>query len=273
MPDADGTGRADPDSHRAGVTVYREVSLLMKKAEDLRRSGKPREALAIYKDLLARLLSLKRNNPAWDTALTSKTVDLCRARIESLENALGAGAGAAPAGSPHLRTEAGETAPRRPAESTPEGGEHTVHGFLDRLIAENRGSVAAYRERARLRLAQEMYALAADDYRRVIEMEGEEIDSLYGLGTACEKLAEKLDAAGKRDEASERFRDAAAAYKKVIWRDPRYAPAYYSLGCVYARMGMRADAVHYFRKARAIAGEDTEIARRARYNIGLLGER
>lgn len=127
------------------------------------------------------------------------------------------------------------------------------------------------RERARLYLSRGMYEPAAEDFGKLIAFGEADIDSYYGLGTACEKWAEKLESSGKAKEASEKYRDAIAAFKQVVWRQHAYAPAYYSLGCVYARLSRRDDAIYYFRKAVETSGAGSDLARRAAYNIQLLG--
>ena len=93
-----------------------------------------------------------------------------------------------------------------------------------------------------------------------------------GVVTPREKGAEKWGAGGGGGGASEKYRDAALEYKAVLWRRPDYPPACYSLGCVYARMGKKDDALYYFRKTLERAEKDSDLARRARYNMKLLGE-
>jgi len=139
-----------------------------------------------------------------------------------------------------------------------------------RMVSGSDGSDIA-RQRARILLSQGMYESAAEDFWKIIATGGGDLDSYYSLGTAYEKWAESLDAAGKEKEASERYRDAIAAFKQAIWLNHAYAPAYYSMGCIYARLKMRDDALHYFRKAIENSEAGSDLARRAAHNVQLLG--
>ncbi|MCX6356636.1 MAG: tetratricopeptide repeat protein [Candidatus Aureabacteria bacterium] len=140
------------------------------------------------------------------------------------------------------------------------------------LIDGNPEHPDAYLERAVIYLRQKQYDRAAEDYRRVISCRGSDMEAYYGLGTVCEQWAETLFSRGKEKEAYDRYRDAIAAYKEVLWRAPGYAPAFYSLGCVYSRLGKTQDAAYYFKKTVETADAESDIARRARYNISLMGE-
>ena len=143
---------------------------------------------------------------------------------------------------------------------------------LTALLERAPESFEAWRLRGGLLLAKGDYRRAVGDYRRAIAAGGGDIDSRYGLGTALEKWAETLDAEGAGEAAAERYRAAAAEYKAVLWKRPDYPPACYSLGCVCARLHNRDDAAHYFRKTLEQAEDDSELARRARYIMKLLGE-
>lgn len=144
---------------------------------------------------------------------------------------------------------------------------------LTALLARVPDSAEALRTRAGLRLAQGEYGAAVDDYRRAVAIGGGDLEAHYGLGTSLEKWAEKLEAEGAGNKAAEKYRDAAIEYKTVLWARPDYPPACYSLGCVYARMDKRDDALHYFRKTLERVEKDSELARRVRYNMKLMGER
>lgn len=142
---------------------------------------------------------------------------------------------------------------------------------LDRLIGSNPEYAEAYLERAKIYLRQKLYERAVEDYRKVLSCGGDEVEGHYGLGTVYGKWGEQLSSVKRADMASEKYRDAIAAYKEVLWRCPGYAPACYSLGCTYARLGQREDAAFYFQKTVEHAGRDSDLSRRARYNISLMG--
>ncbi|MDD5557781.1 MAG: tetratricopeptide repeat protein [bacterium] len=152
------------------------------------------------------------------------------------------------------------------------GDEGGAAAILSALLEQHPGHAAAHRERAGIRLRMGEYAAAAEDFRRAAGHGPADVDLQYGLGTACEREGERLQSAGREREAHERYRDAAEAFKQVLWLEPGYAPALYSIGCVYARLGKRDDAVHYFRRAAEGAGEGSDLERRARYNLRLLGD-
>ena len=155
------------------------------------------------------------------------------------------------------------------AEKGDTGGAIAVLGAL---LEKAPDFAEAWGARAKLLLAKQEYARAVEDYRKALAIEGGDIESHYGMGTALEKWAEKIEAEGGGGGASEKYRDAALEYKAVLWRRPDYPPACYSLGCVYARMGKKDDALYYFRKTLERAEKDSDLARRARYNMKLLGE-
>lgn len=153
-------------------------------------------------------------------------------------------------------------------DGDPEGAISVLGALLDRTpdLAE------AWGARAAILLARQEYARAVDDYRKALAIGGGDIETHYGLGTALEKWAEKTEAEGDARGAGEKYRDAALEYKAVLWRRPEYPPACYSLGCVYARMGKKDDALYYFRKTLERVEKDSDMARRTRYNMKLMGE-
>jgi hypothetical protein len=136
---------ADSDDHHAGLAVYREIALLMKKADELKGRGKSDEALTMYRDLIEKLLFFQKNNPSWNNALTKQDIELCRRRIEELEGP--------PGSSPHpsvYRTVSPPQTGPRPAGATDSGmttdsdadtmGGHPIHpvepeSLLDRARA------------------------------------------------------------------------------------------------------------------------------------------
>ena len=143
--------------------------------------------------------------------------------------------------------------------------------ILEDALEYNPENAVAYLERAELFLSKKQYDYAANDYRAAI-YHGETGGKVhYGLGTAYEKQAEKLESTGTKKDAMDKYRDAVAEYKEALWQDHDYALAYYSLGCVYSRMGMREDAIYYFKKTLRTASRGSEVINRARYNIRLLG--
>jgi tetratricopeptide (TPR) repeat protein len=152
-----------------------------------------------------------------------------------------------------------------------EGRDEDALLLLNGLILENDEFMAAYLERAKIYLHKGVYDLAVVDFREAISCRAGNVEAHYNLGIAYEKWAEKLEAAGGGPRAYEKFREAIGEYKKAVWYDPGYAPAYYGLGCACSRMGMRDDARHYFQKAIETSERDSGIARRARYNLLLLG--
>ena len=155
------------------------------------------------------------------------------------------------------------------AEKGDTGGAIVVLGAL---LEQAPDFAEAWGARAKFLLANQEYARAVEDYRKAVAIEGGDIESHYGMGTALEKWAEKIEAEEGGGGASEKYRDAALEYKAVLWRRPDYPPACYSLGCVYARMGKKDDALYYFRKTLERVEKDSDLARRARYNMKLLGE-
>jgi len=153
-----------------------------------------------------------------------------------------------------------------------EGSHEEALLIVSSLIADNDEFMEAYLERAKIYLNRNMYDLAARDYREAISCSANNIEAHYGLGTICEKWAERLEASGDAGRASEKFREAIVEYKKALWQSRGYAPAYYGLGCAYSRLGMREDARYYFKRAMDSAARGSDLARRARYNMQLLGE-
>lgn len=143
--------------------------------------------------------------------------------------------------------------------------------LLDDALKLNPELREAYVDRAAIYLDMEKYDSAADDYRKAITLGESGVHTRYGLGTAYEKQAEKMTSQGNREKAAELYRDAVEEYKEVLWQDHKYAPAYYSLGCAYSRLDRREDALHYFRKAVDTADRGSDLARKARYNLRLLG--
>lgn len=152
-----------------------------------------------------------------------------------------------------------------------EGRDEDALLFLNGLIADDDESAEAYLERAKIYLSKGVYDLAERDCREAISCRESSVEAHYNLGIACEKRAERLEATGDGARAYEKFREAIVEYKRSIWYDRGYAPAYYGLGCACSRMGMRDDARHYFQKAIENAERDSDMARRARYNMLLLG--
>jgi tetratricopeptide (TPR) repeat protein len=143
--------------------------------------------------------------------------------------------------------------------------------MLRGLIAENDEFMEAYLERAKIYLNKNMYEAAARDFREAISCDADNMEAHYELGITCEKWAEKLEASGDAARAFEKFREAIVEYKKTLWLSRGYPPAYYGLGCAYARLGMREDARYYFKRAIGSAKPGSDLARRARYNVQLLG--
>lgn len=143
---------------------------------------------------------------------------------------------------------------------------------LGALLDRAPDSAEARAARAKILLARGEYARAAADYRRAVALGDDGLEAHYGLGTALEKWAEKSEADEDAAGAAERYRDAALEYKAVLWRRPDYPPACYSLGCVYARMGKKDDALYYFRKALGRVEKGSDLERRVRYAMKLMGE-
>ncbi len=152
-----------------------------------------------------------------------------------------------------------------------EGRDEDALLFLNGLIADNDDFMQAYLERAKIYLSRGMYDLAARDFREAISCRASSVEAHYNLGITREKWAEKLEASGDGARAYEEFHEAILEYKRSIWYGPGYAPAYYGLGCAYSRMGMRDDARHYFQRAVENAEHDSDVGRRAKYNMLLLG--
>ncbi len=151
------------------------------------------------------------------------------------------------------------------------GREKEALRILNTIAGKSPGRADIYLERAELYMKENSYKLAAEDYNRVITLGGGNTKLYYSLGTAYEREAEKLESEGKKEEAFEKYRDAIAEYKRVLWQEHDHLQAYYSLGCVYTRLGRRDDAIYYFRKTLARAGNNSDLARRSRYNIRVLG--
>lgn len=143
--------------------------------------------------------------------------------------------------------------------------------IVSSLIVDNDEFVEAYLERAKIYLNRNMFDLAARDYREAISCSASSVEAHYGLGITCEKWAERLEASGDSPRAYEKFREAILEYKKTLWYSRGYAPAYYGLGCAYSRLGMREDALYYFKRAMESAERGSDLARRARHNVQLLG--
>jgi hypothetical protein len=143
--------------------------------------------------------------------------------------------------------------------------------IVSSLIVDNDEFVEAYLERAKIYLNRNMFDLAARDYREAISCSANSVEAHYGLGITCEKWAERLEASGDSPRAYEKFREAILEYKKTLWYSRGYAPAYYGLGCAYSRLGMREDALYYFKRAMESAKRGSDLARRARHNVQLLG--
>lgn len=152
-----------------------------------------------------------------------------------------------------------------------EGRDEDALLLLNYLIADDDNFMEAYLERAKAYLSRNAYDLAARDFREAISCRADNAEAHYNLGIAYEKWAEKLEASGEAARAGEAFQKAILEYKMSIWCDPAYAPGYYGLGCAYSRMGMREDARHYFQRAVESAEHGSDVARRARYNMLLLG--
>lgn len=131
--------------------------------------------------------------------------------------------------------------------------------------------IRAQREAASALMEQGLYEKAVEEYRRILIFKKNDREARCSLGTVYEKWAEKFERERNFTEAWNKYRDAVVEYKKALWSDPSYSPAYYGLGCVYARMGMRDDAVHYFKKVLEISAEGSELSSRARHNLRLMG--
>ncbi|MEJ2745466.1 MAG: tetratricopeptide repeat protein [bacterium] len=129
--------------------------------------------------------------------------------------------------------------------------------LLNGLILDNDNFMEAYLERAKLYLNKGMYDLAEKDFREAISCRASSVEAHYNLGIAYEKWAEKIEATGDGARAHEKFREAIREYKKAVWHDHGYAPAYYGLGCVCSRLGMRDDARLYFQKSLENANRDS----------------
>jgi len=153
-----------------------------------------------------------------------------------------------------------------------EGSHEEALLIVSSLIADNDEFMEAYLERAKMYLNRNRYDLAARDYREAISCSADNIEAHYGLGTTCEKWAERMEASGDAGRAFEKFREAIVEYKKALWQSRGYAPAYYGLGCAYSRLGMQEDARYYFKRAMDSAARGSDLERRARYNMQLLGE-
>jgi tetratricopeptide (TPR) repeat protein len=153
-----------------------------------------------------------------------------------------------------------------------EGLDEEALSLVNSVLAGNEDFMEAYLERAKIHLNRNTYDLAARDYREAISCSASSVEAHYGLGLACEKWAERLEASGNSARAYEKFREAVLEYKKTLWYSHGHAPAYYGLGCAYSRLGMREDARYYFKRAIENAEHNSDLARRARYNMQLLGE-
>jgi tetratricopeptide (TPR) repeat protein len=283
------------DVSNEGLAVYREVIVVTKKAESLVKAGRAEEAIDLYERVMEKIIRLKEDNPRWNNAATERNIKLCREKIGHLIKTMRPAREESKRSRPsdaekiverakeiereeireRSKGEAGKWSLRRLFRR--EGDKEPAKGRRVELEKEqpNAGipttTALIFLERAQSYTKQGKHDLAIENYQKAITLGDEGIETRYGLGTAYEKLAEDLEASGKREESLEKYRDAIAEYKKVLWEKPNHIYALYSLGCVYARLGEREDALYFLKKTVQYADRKSDLASRARHDIRLLG--